>query len=133
MPLARDQVRRVAEQVLRRSRQLFQRQLAGAERALQKVVDAPLQSQQPVHRVGDRAPLHAAKLLLAPEHALQRLVRARSLAADLLVDLQYGHADQLRSHGAASRTLTHMVSTVNSAPGRSDLRRNRAGSVAVTK
>ena len=86
--------------MLRRRRQLLQRQLARGQRALQEVVDPTLQSQEPVHRVRDCAALHAAKLLLAAQHALQRLVRPRSLAADFLIDLQHRHADELCPHGA---------------------------------
>ena len=124
LPLAHDEIRRVPEQVLGGRRQLFERQLARAEGALQEVVDAPLQTQEPIHRVGHRTPLHAAKQLLAPQNALERLVRTRALAADFLVDLQHRSADELRSHGAASRMATHMLSTGKSACRRTDVRRN---------
>ncbi len=84
--------------MLGRRGELVERQLARRQRALEQVIDATLQAQEAVDRIGNGAPLDGAQLLLAPQHALQRLVGARPLAADLFVDLEDGGADQLRSH-----------------------------------
>ena len=95
---ADDQESGVAEQVLRRRGQILERELSRLQRAPEQVVDAPLQAEKSVNRVGNRPALDAAKRFLPAEDALHRLVRAGILPPDFFVDLEDRSPDEMRAH-----------------------------------